>query len=437
MAKSVSDKILREAVEDFFRRVDLDACRDADEASAAFRQALQTGFRIVEGIVFRTPQATRRAERKVARRVAELFGAAASDEKDVAGLLWQVMGKHVTSGDELLVSKLRVSFEAALQTSLAQQFQFIDSCQVVVLEPMVREIVVGPVAVRWTEDVGAELAKEGSSLWRISPADPKGMQISPDGTVGFNFWPNCWVVKLNASRKNVPNEAAWLINIAASFLRLSHEASTVFYPKFGDLEADPIQPTPVHRSGVVIDGTQISDVGSRVPGHYKIDSDLAAQFKSEAFLARANEVFARSKGTLAERVAQGLGWLARGRQSEDRAERLLYFFTALEALLSSDDNKAPVVQTIARHAAVILADAPDVRANAAKQVRDLYGVRSALVHRGSRNVTRTDADTTQMLVETLYRRVLEEADLKQTFDQFFAVLSHSTYGGIWPPPSPD
>jgi hypothetical protein len=35
---------------------------------------------------------------------------------------------------------------------------------------------------------------------------------------------------------------------------------------------------------------------------------------------------------LAERVGQGLGWLTRGRQAEDRAERLLYFFTAIEAL---------------------------------------------------------------------------------------------------------
>jgi hypothetical protein len=43
-------------------------------------------------------------------------------------------------------------------------------------------------------------------------------------------------------------------------------------------------------------------------------------------------------------VGQGLGWLSRGRQAESRTERFLFFFTALEALLSSDDKGDPVTQ---------------------------------------------------------------------------------------------
>ena len=53
--------------------------------------------------------------------------------------------------------------------------------------------------------------------------------------------------------------------------------------------------------------------------------------------------------------------MTRGRQARDRSERLLFFFTAIEALLSGDDKTAPVTQTIARRAATILVDDPTHR----------------------------------------------------------------------------
>ena len=54
------------------------------------------------------------------------------------------------------------------------------------------------------------------------------------------------------------------------------------------------------------------------------------------------------------------GWMTRGRHAEDRAERFLFFYTAIETLVSTTDKSAPVIQTIARNAASIITDKPEI-----------------------------------------------------------------------------
>ena len=143
-------------------------------------------------------------------------------------------------------------------------------------------------------------------------------------------------------------------------------------------------------------------------------------------------VFDPPEKSLAERFSQGLGWLTRGRQAKDRAERLLYFFTAIESLLSNDDKTAPVVQNIARQAAVILTNDAPVRAAVASDLKKLYALRSALVHTGSRAVLSTNANDAEILAELLFSRVLSEIDLKQSHAKFIEGLSKASYGQPWP-----
>jgi hypothetical protein len=93
--------------------------------------------------------------------------------------------------------------------------------------------------------------------------------------------------------------------------------------------------------------------GTSLPRLYSVGKQMDVVAKSSKFQDMAKILCHPPKGSLAERVSRGLGWLSRGRQALDRSERLLHFFTALESLLSSDDKSAPVIETIARHAAVI------------------------------------------------------------------------------------
>ena len=104
----------------------------------------------------------------------------------------------------------------------------------------------------------------------------------------------------------------------------------------------------------------------------------------------------------------------------------------MEALLTSNDKSAPITQTIARHASVILAHKPEDRVKIASQIKDLYGLRSSLVHAGKRGVSKTDADAVQYLVESLYDRVLDQMALDADAQKFSNALEQASYGGPWP-----
>jgi Apea-like HEPN len=148
-----------------------------------------------------------------------------------------------------------------------------------------------------------------------------------------------------------------------------------------------------------------SDVGESVaytgkqttPGMYVVDKQVEATISEPSFADRANLIFDPQKGSLAERIGQGLGWLTRARQILDRSERLLYNFTATEALLSSSDKSAPVTQTISRNAATILTQDVADRFKTAKDIIGLYDLRSSVVHAGSRPAAWTHVNFAQNL----------------------------------------
>jgi hypothetical protein len=193
-----------------------------------------------------------------------------------------------------------------------------------------------------------------------------------------------------------------------------------------------LRPTVVDNVGVKLKGTGVILGGGKVPPAYEVGKAMEAVTLDPAFSDKAAIVFDPPTKSLAERVGQGLGWLTRGRRTEDRAERLLYFFTAVEALLSNDDKSAPVVQTIARHASVILSDDIATRVELSAQIRNLYSLRSALVHSGSRSVLWNNAKLTQYLAEGMFTRVLQTANLRSPHANFNDELSKASYGFPWP-----
>ena len=244
----------------------------------------------------------------------------------------------------------------------------------------------------------------------------------------------CWLVTLTTAKGNVEEEATWQTNVALALLRLSYpEKRYDFFPRPGDIEAMPFVKPLMEQQGVTLASDGMSAGGSSVPRAYVIDDDVVEVTESEEFRERADQIFS-SKHTdrLANRFGQGLGWLTRGRQTSDQAERFLFFFTAIEALLSSDDKSAPVVQTICRHASVLLSNRPTERIRISKEMAKLYGQRSALVHAGKRNVSWTDANVVQSIAEELYTRVLNEYNLTSKLGDFQGSLSQASFGLRWP-----
>jgi hypothetical protein len=245
----------------------------------------------------------------------------------------------------------------------------------------------------------------------------------------------CWRVNVNALHGAVAEEALWLVNIAASLVRLLYPKPDGSVPPGGFTTRDnhPTLRIEPQQTTITLDTAKTSAAGSHSGFQYTIGDAAKEHFERIGLKSIAESVYNPFSKTVAERIGQGLGWLSRGRQAESRSERFLYFFTALEALLSKDELGSPISQTISRHAAVIMSDDPRKRALLAKELQDLYGLRSKLVHTGKRNISLAEAARSQELLETLYQAVLQKVKISDKFETFSRTLADASFGLPWLP----
>ncbi len=240
----------------------------------------------------------------------------------------------------------------------------------------------------------------------------------------------CWSVDIQCVAPNLDEECKWLIDISLSLLRIGIRWDR-HVPRIGMIESQPLRPTVIKNNAVKFKQTSVLIAGGSLPSWYEIDENVVSQTLTEKFITTAEAIQNPSKGSLAERFARGLGWMAKGRQSFDRSERFLFFFTALEALLSNSDKTSPIVQTISRHAAVITSDDNSARIEDSKTIKKLYEDRSALVHAGNRNVVWAAANTIQHATELVFSNVMDKCDLNMPHGDFNKSLSDASFGLPW------
>jgi hypothetical protein len=348
------------------------------------------------------------AHSRFVNRAARLLKSKAGHEKAISQIAIDHAHDFVT-GAKQIESAVSEMIQAVFDRGNAS-FEYLAPNYLVKLTPTVKEIRVGRVRALRTQDFSSEW-KSLHPDHRVSIVPGKGfsLQITPE--IIIQMLPVCWIVKVDAVAENVEEEGKWLIDVAVSFLRLSHRMWAGHFPDIGSIEPHPLRSTLVHKEGVKLKGSKVLAGGSSLPPWYEIDEAVVATSLDKKFVSQAELLCDPPKKSLAERVSQGLGWLTRARQADDRAERLLYFFTAIESLLSTDDKTAPVVQTIARHAAVLLTADNGARAEIAREIKNLYNFRSSLVHAGNRSVLWSGANGAQSLAERLFEVVLEKADL--------------------------
>lgn len=362
---------------------------------------------------------------------AKLLKSKAAHEKAIANIATNHAHEFVATGSSKIEDAAAAMIKEVFEKATAS-FEYLAPNFLFRLEPPAKEITIGRVKAMRTADFSVEWkAKYPEHQVEFVPGNGFSLQLAPKKIIEMRA--TCWIVDVDAVAENVEEEGKWLIDIAASFLRLSHDRWLGNFPGLGVVEPHPVRSTQLHNEGVKIQGSSLLAGGGRVPAWYEIDDGVVATSQTSEFIARAGLIFDPPKKSVAERVSQGLGWLTRGRQAEDRAERLLYFFTAIEALLSSDDKTAPVVQTIARHAAVLLTNDNVARAEIASDLKKLYAFRSSLVHAGNRGVLWSGANGAQMLAEAMFRTVLDKADLKIRHENFCNELAAASYGTDWPP----
>ncbi|PZO55812.1 MAG: hypothetical protein DCF16_01695 [Alphaproteobacteria bacterium] len=382
------------------------------------------------GFIEYTPE-LQKALSEFVQRAAKLIGPAGTHEKAIS----QIAAKaaHTLVAVDAPIDEVASGIVEAVIKAGSTSFVFVAPNRLMHFTKGVAEVRIGNVRAMFTDAFAEERAKtnpddaiaaKGGSEFKLVVAEQKTW-ILMDSL--------CWVVEVDAAKENVDEEAAWLIDVAISFLRLHHTKWEGLFPSVGECEPHPIHPPIVHKESVKFTEENALAAESRKPAWYEITEAVVDLSKGAAFMKKAALVSAPPAKSLAERVSQGLGWLTRGRRATDRAERLLFFFTAIEALLSREDKTAPVVQTIARHAAVLWTDNNETRKELSARIRKLYETRSALVHTGNRAVLWSASNNAQILAEALYFRVMKEADLATSFETFCSELSACSFGLPWKP----
>lgn len=424
-------------------------------------------FLRVQGPVLGMDDNVKEKQELLVKQCIRSLGVELGSDEEIELLAWYYVWQSFSNTDPISnISEITERFLDDIIGYEQRSYGYLSPNYVIEFSDQVRKIVIGPVEAIQTEYLVArekEISKD-ETIWKQILGIPGEIQAGlkfdcsySNGLILIELPKSCWYSPMGfikAAHRNAEETAIWSINIAISLLRLyypnpEHEK----YPRVGDVEEMPHTESKKFRSGGRMTGkgivlgdvdvvtnplpssmfnAPVSSSVSRIPGTYIVDDAVVRVTEEQKFKDRVPVIFNPAKNSLAERFGQGLGWLSRGRQTVDRAERFLFFFTAIEALLSSNDKSAPVVQTISRHAATILHTDPLERENFAGQLRSLYEVRSALVHAGKRNVSQMQTMAAQKIAEELYKAVMENYPLDSKFGKFQESLSKASYGSPWP-----
>lgn len=417
---TLKTKEIRELLSTFL--TDAVGCASSNPSQIRFER-----MRLTEGVLFNVSDKVIDSQGAVIDKLLRILGPIRGHKSELEPEIWKLAAEQVVAQTSAFPQALLDSWLDEIESRTKHLVHIIKPCNNIRLLDGIKFIKVGPVSIFSTKShlstirnrcPSVKFTIDGTSIRNLT-----GLEVTLPQTV--------WEVELAAAKAVREEEAAWLIDVALSLLRLGVSVSNRgrMAPGIGKIEADPIEPSNSDHNRLTIGpGTNYSIGGWSMPSTYELGRKAKRSLQNKSVLKRIEVIFSPPKSSVAERFSQGLGWLTRGRKSADRPTRLLYFFTAIEALLSDSDKTAPVVQTVARHAAVILSENNKIRSEIAKDIRALYGMRSSLVHTGKRGIYDQDSNTIQYIAELLFYNVWKRATLESSHSDFVQKLSKASYG---------
>lgn len=131
------------------------------------------------------------------------------------------------------------------------------------------------------------------------------------------------------------------------------------------------------------------------------------------------EAFGRSNLTEREkRVLAAIEWVGKGVRDNDMSRALVQYTFALETLFTLD--KDAVTNQLAEFSAFVYGSSPELRQKIAKQVKEIYGSRSAIAHGRTKNVPASEVAKALRLVKALITKLITDPELSSiTTDQEF------------------
>jgi hypothetical protein len=383
---------------------------------------------MVDGVVFEVSEELEENHQRSVSRAAKLIGPAAGNEKEISRNLWKLAVAHVRDLDS--EPKARVAeFIAELSESKDRELIYVAPNLAVQLIGGLTKFEVGPISMLGSSAAVDRINQANSSAAWSAVAGEPGIELRADGKSDVRVPENAWWVTLAAAADHLEEEALWYIDVLISLLRLTaSEHLGPFVGGPGTVEPHPTRPRPASGALTLSAAGGVSAGGPSVSRSYQISPATERYLNDAGFMPVAATIFGAKKDSVGERVFRSLGWLSRGRQASDRSERFLLFFTGLEALLSADDKSAPIIQTIARHAATLMTEDQSARIRNATIVKKLYENRSALVHAGARKTSQRDANTVEHILMSCLWRVLDGVELTSKYGIFQEELGRCSFG---------
>lgn len=392
------------------------------------------GFSFYEGLEVSHTQEMNQASYDLVKQAEKLLGARYGDEKELSDLIRnQAFVAFKAKNNEK--DFIKITIDKILEI-LDQDFEVYLPNHIVHIEKDVPPLKIGDVRIISLIDMEKEIKsafKPNKNVKILFEHDKGEMFIDfKDGKISLPSATNMWAVKTCTNRTYIKEEALWKIGVALSLLRLSSQLWDNRIPKRGEIEASSISKDEnIMRNGLVRNGESFSGGGESFSGIYILDKKIAKDLNKKKQQNLFDQIFEFSSGQLAEQVFNALGWLSKGRQENDRAAKLLDFFTAIETLLTRQDKNSPVIDTISRHASVILAKTIKNRESIAKELKALYSYRSQTVHRGKRNTSKSDVIKAELYAEMLLYVVMKECKLNSSHEDFCSKLAKASYGSKW------
>jgi hypothetical protein len=172
-------------------------------------------------------------------------------------------------------------------------------------------------------------------------------------------------------------------------------------------------------------------VGPLTPVSFK-KVKLVEEAESVGFY-RINEILAKdNRSPLEEKILASIQWA--GKAAVERQQRpeeaFLHYAIALETIMLGRQQDIELSYRLSMRTALLTGDTPENREKVKKEVRDLYNIRSKIVHSGHYEVANADVERIRVLAFICIMRILNEKPFismneEQEIDNWFdkAMLS--------------
>ena len=406
-------------------------CTSSDDVKAAFDDFQ---VKILDGVAFHTSNDFTRTANHLSKAAVETIGTDRASVSDLQDVIFKPIVWAVNNNVEINQINYLESLYDYVNDYLNDLFSYVGPCYLFSFEHNVKALRSAPISILFANEFldTSDIPRAGKD-WSLLCGDGFQSSITSEGftpTIGGL----CWSIKTKSPKDLGREDARWAAGIFTSLFRLAlRPANYCTRAKLGEIEPDIFQDPTYENCGMVYNSRELNFGGRKRHPVYKVDERIALDFHSPNFQERISGIFDAKNDSLGKRVGDGLGWLSRGRQCRDNSERLLYFFTALEALLSEQDQFTPVADSISRYASVILAKDISNRAEIYREMKGLYQIRSNLVHRGTRTAHLINSNTLQYFAESCFYFVMKDVNLKLRHSTFLDRLKSATHGVDWAP----